>query len=1035
MFPLWHFFLKKQQFSLFLIGALVLLGTFTMLVIPKESAPEVVIPIGTVTTVLSGASASDIEQLVTNKLEDEINNVENIDKVLSYSQEGVSTISAQFLASANIEKAMQDLKDAVDRAKAKLPAEADTPIVTRVNFSDQPIFIASVTLDAPPPEVTKLSREIENELKNVRGVSKVLVTGVRQRESQVIVRKEALGDFGLRITDVIQALQVNNASLPIGSIALDGVDYAVKFHGDITDPAELAGIPVGYKSGKPVYVRDVAFVSDGLEKESTLSRVSTEGEPSGQAITLSVFKKSGGDVTALTKELRNTLHSLQGTIIKNAQVVVTFDRGELVKKDLTELTRTGLETVLFVMISLFLTIGWRESVVAGLSIPLSFLIAFIGLWASGNTINFVSLFSLILAIGILVDSGIVVTEAIHARFKKYGNAYDAAVASLKEYSWPLIAGTMATIAVFVPLFFLTGVTGKFIASIPFTVIFVLLASIFVALGVVPLIAILFTTGEQNAFEKMQEVYTRKVQAWYRERLHNILSNRTFQNRFLGGIFALFVAALALPATGMVKTIFFPQSNTDYIYIEIEKPQGTTLRETDLTVRAVEEILYGLHDVDSFVTTVGESSQFANEQRAANTKLANITLNLKKDRIKTSAEIKQEVKEALRPIRDAQIRVIEPSDGPPTGAPISIKLTGDRLEDIERSVGLVEETLRDIKGATDISTSIKDDGSQFVVTVDKVKAAELGLNPSIIASVLRAAVNGTTATTIRDNDRDIDVVVKANLNPRYTTPDQTTEANVDAIRQLGVQGPNGIVLLGSVVTVTLEKSNALIRHENKKRMATVSSYLAPGFTPGDIKKAFEEKQASLSFPEGIKLTFGGDNEEVDNSFRDMLVALIAGLAFMFAILVLEFNSFRYTTYLLIIVPFSLIGVFAGLALTGKPLSFPSMLGFIALAGVIINHAIILMDSMQHLLRARPEMPLIEVVIEAANMRLRPIVLTTITTVVGMIPLTFASEIWAPLAFAIMFGLAFAMTLTLVLIPILFYRFPGRLASPRAAIGEL
>jgi len=1026
MIPFWTFFLKKQQFSIFLIMVLVLMGTYTIFSIPKESSPEVEIAMGIVTTVLPGASSADVEQLITTKLEDEIDTIENIDSLTSYSQEGVSSVTVQFLASANLDKSIQDLKDAVDRAKAKLPNEAKEPIVTRINFADQPILIISVTLDAPPSEITKLSKQIEDELKNVKGVSKVIASGVRERETNVIVRKEALTDYNLRLSDVIQALQANNASLPVGSITIDGVDYAVKFRGDITDPSQVGSIPVGYKGGLPVYVRDIAFVSDGLEKEKTISRVSVAGTPGQQSIGLAVYKTSGGDVTAIAKDVRAELAILQSTIIKDADVVVTFDRGELVKKDLTKLTQVGLETVGLVMLSLLLTLGWRESIVAGISIPLSFLIAFIGLWASGNTINFISLFSLILAIGILVDSGIVVTEAIHTRFKIYGNAYDAAIASLREYAWPLIAGTMATIAVFVPLFFISGVVGEFIASIPFTVIFVLVASIFVALGIVPLIAILFTKGEQNRFEKKQEEYTVKVQTWYRDKLRFLLENRKLQNRFLGIIVGAFLIALTLPALGYVKVIFFPGENNDFIYIDIEKAEGTTLSQTDLSVRAIEEILYERTDVDSFVTTIGEASQFNESSRGANSKLANITLNLKKDRAHTSAEIKQQVKESLVPIHDVQIRVIEPASGPPSGAPVVIKIFSDDLSDIERGVARIEEALRGINGTTDITTSTKDDGSQFVVTVDRTKAAELGLNPSIIASVLRTAVNGTVATTIHTTDKDIDVVVKTNLNTKYATPEQTSWANMDSIRQLTIQGANGPILLGSVLTESLEKSNALIRHEDKERFATVSSYIAPGITAGEIKTEFDAVRNSLDLPEGVRIVFSGENEDVDKSFTDMLLALIAGLALMFAILVLEFNSFRYTTYLLLVVPLSLVGVLSGLAITGEPLSFPSILGFIALAGVIINHAIILMDSMQHLVTTKPDLPLIDVVIDAATVRLRPIILTTITTVVGMIPLTTASDIWAPLAFAVMFGLSFAMTLTLILIPVLFYRWPGKRA---------
>lgn len=1029
MLSVWKLFLEKRQFSLLLIAALVIAGTFSLFSIPKESAPSVEVPVGIVTTVLPGASSADVEKLVTDKMEEELVNLENIDKLTSTSREGLSVVSVQFLANANLDKSIQDLKDAVDKVKPELPKEATDPQVLRINFADEPILIISVSSDASPAALTRLSEDLKTELRAVKGVSKVEISGVQEREVQVIVRSDTLSRYGLKLTDVIAALQASNSSLPIGSITDNGIEYAIKFRGEINQPAEIGNIAITTPSGTIVYVRDIAAISDGLKKATSLSRTSVEGAPSEQALSLYVFKKSGDNVTQAAAAVKTKLEALKSTLLLGSNVVISFDRGALVMKDLLELTKVGFETVTLVMILLFLTIGWREALVAGLSIPLSLLIAFIGLQASGNTINFVSLFSLILAVGILVDSGIVVTEAIQARITRYGSPLAAAHAAIDEYAWPLIAGTMTTVAVFAPLFFLSGITGKFIASIPFTIIFVLIASIIVALGMVPLIAVLATRQTKNRFEEMQEVYTEKAKEWYRTKLRAFLENPRQQKIFFWALIGSLVVAILLPVTGLLKVTFFPGGDSDFIYIDLEKPQGTTLRETDLAVRAVEEYLYEDPRIESFVTTIGESSRFS-QNSSQNSKLANITVNLKKDRKETSTEILNSLKKKLAPVNSLDIRIVEPSNGPPTGAPILITFKGEDLGELEAVVDRAERLLAEVPGTTDINTSMKDDGTQFVLTIDKAKAAQVGLTPAIVGATLRAAINGTTATVLKQQDKDIDVVVKLDLNPRYQTAEQTTETTIDSIRQIPIATPSGTILLGSVLTITPERANAVIQHEDRKRIGSVTSFLAPKMTAKEVKDAFEKRLPELQIPSGVTYSFGGENEEVDNSFREMFLALIAGLVLMLAILVLEFNSFRYTLYLLSIVPLSLIGVLGGLALTGQALSFPSMLGVIALAGVIINHGIILLDSMIHLLKRDSHLSPMDVVVESASVRLRPIFLTTITTVIGMAPLTFASSLWGPLAFAIMFGLTFATILTLIFIPMMFYRRLSKQALPAA-----
>lgn len=1026
MHSFWIFFLKKRAFTYMLMFALTTAGLYTLVAIPKESTPEIILPLGIVTTTLRGASAEDVEKLITNKVEEQAQNLENIDKITSTSRDGLSLVTVQFLAKADVTQSIQDLKDAVDKAKIDFPKEADEPTVTKINFSDQPVVIASVTEDLSPAALAALGETLKDELKKVKGVSSVDVSGTRDRQVNVIVKKEALDLYGLRLDQVVSAIAQANASFPIGNITVSQIDYPIKFNGSIDEPDQVGDIAITNQNGAPVYVRDVAQVSDSLAIPTNYSRASVNGAPSSNALTLSVHKNAGGDVTKITRDIRAKLEDLKKTTLSGAEVVVSFDRGALVQKDLTELTRTGFETVVLVLLVLFLTIGWRESVVAALSIPLSFVVAFIGLYASGNTLNVVSLFSLILAIGILVDSGIVVTEAIHTRTKIYGNAYDAAIASIKEYAWPLIAGTFTTIAVFAPLFFLSGILGKFIASIPFTIIFVLLASIFVALGFVPILAILFTQkdGVQNKFEQLQEEYSHKATVWYKTFLGKILDSRKTQNRFFLALGLGLIFSLSLPVLGLVKAEFFPQSDQDFVYIDIERTQGTPLAVTDISAREVEEFLYDDPNIDSFVTTVGAASSFNQNGGGANTKLANITIILKKKRDITSTEMVDRLRKELAPITSADVRVQEANNGPSSGDPVSIKFLSDDLNDLGIATDKAELLLASIKGTLDVQSSLRDDGTEFALTVDRTKAAAVGLSAASIAQTLRTAVSGTTATTIKKQEKDIDIVVKLNLNPNFVNPEDTIKTTIDSIKQIPIQTPTRSILLGSVLSSNVEASKAAISHENRKRVATVSSKLKTGVTALEVTNEFKKREKELNLPENVTVDFGGDTEDVNNSFSEMGLALIEGMVLMLAILVLEFNSFRYTLYLLGIVPLSLIGVLAGLALTGRPLSFPSILGVIALAGVIINHAIILLDSILHMLAKKEHATLRNVIIEASSIRLRPIFLTTITTAIGMLPLAGAGGLWGPLAYAIMFGLMFAMILTLILVPLLFFRYPGK-----------
>ncbi len=1036
MFSFWSFFLKNKRFSQLILIALIGAGLVSLFSIPKESNPEVEVPIGVVSTFLPGGSAEDVETLITNEIESGLQNLDEVKKITSTSASRISSIVVEFDASANIDKAIQDLKDAVDTVAPNLPSEAEDPVVAQVDFSAEPIMIISVATDRPAPEVVSLAQTIERELKRIPGVSDVTPQGLREREVQVIVNQERLQAFGLSTDTVVRALSGTNSSLPVGTIKTNGIVYPVSFNGDIKDPNEIPDIAIANNNGFPIYIRDIADVSIGVEEASTISRISLEVNPSENAISFSVFKQTGGNIIETTQAVRDKLEELQdGGVLSDSEVLVSFDVGEFIKQDLSNLTFTALQTVLLVMIILFLAVGLKEALLAGLAIPLSFLLSFIGLSASGNTVNFVSLFSLILAVGILVDSAIVIVEGMHANSIKRQNESMNVIAfqTLKEFYKPLFSGTMTTIAVFFPLFFISGITGEFIASIPFTMIFVLTASIVVALGFLPLIASSVLKSQSNkeetSLEEKRVRYSDIVEKWYQRKLNKILGNKKREKKVIKWSVIAFFIVFSFPIIGIVNVEFFPQEDLDFVFLEVEKERGTVIEDTDFVTRQVEEILYENENIESFVTTVGTGSAFAGTDfggSSDNGNIANMTINLKKNRKDSSSEVSQQLREELALIKEADVRVVQTNNGPPTGAPVLITFFGDSLEELETLASQSEDILKNIEGTRDVSTSISDSGTEFLLSVDRSKATQLGLSPLSIAQTLRTAIVGTTATTIKTDTDDIDVVVKLNLNPNYQGPHDTNRTTIDSIRQISVTTPSGSVLLGSVLDTSLDRSSSSIRHEDTKRIASVSSQLQDGAVVGAIVSEFRAQIAdgALVLPDTVEMRVGGETEDVDQSFKEMGLAFIAGLVLMLAILVLQFDSIRYALFILAIIPFSFIGIFIGLALTGKALSFPSLMGVIALSGILVNNSIILIDKMNSLREEYPMLAIRDVVVAASTSRLRPILLTTLTTVIGIFPLTYAAELWSPLAWSIIFGLTFSVVLTLVLVPILYDRWCKR-----------
>lgn len=1020
MHSLWNFLLTRSAFTKLLIVSLVALGLFALSAMPKESTPEIKIPIGIVTTVLPGATAADVERLITDELEPAVRNVSNIEKVTSQSRAGMSVITAEFIASADIETSIQDLRNAVEGAKRDLPTDAESPTVTKVDFANQPILIVAVGSDLHPAALTKLGEDLKDDLVNIPGISKVEVAGTRDREIALITNKDALLQYGVSPLQIVGAVSAANASVPAGSLTIDDVLYPIQFKGDITSIEDIMNVPI-QTSGGTIMLSDVAHVVDGFVDASTISRLHIDGKETQYALTLNIYKSSGGNILTAADSARDRLKELESTLLAGSEYVVTFDASNDVHKNINDLTKSGLQTVLLVAIVLFITIGLREALIAALAIPLSFAIAFIGMWLTGNTINFISLFALIIAIGVLVDSGIVMVEGIHTNKENGLGKLEAAKKAVKDFSWPLIAGTMTTVAVFVPLFFLSGILGQFVKGIPFTIVMVLISSIIVALGFIPLIAMGFLKHEESPLAQYREKLWHTLENWYAGVLTRFMRVKALRRSFYLFLVGALISGFALVGTGALPAILFANDDVDFFTVDIELPQASTLTATDAVAKQVEQFFEKeTKHLVSIQTTVGGTSALSqNPQSGA--KYASLTVNLTDvdEREMRSEDITKELRAKLEPMswpNNAVVRIADVVAGPPSEAPVVVKVWSNDSSKLAEATELVENALKLQPGTRDVTSALSNDGTELAIYVDRARARDYGLSTSDIAQTLRTSIAGVEATKVRIDGDDINIRVRVALNEEYVQAEDTIITTADAIAQIPIATSRGNVPLGTFLTTTAGRTSAVINHEDGLRVTNVNAQLADGGNAVEITAAMAEVVPTLALPPGVTVTYGGDSEQIQKTFTEMLVALITGLVLMFAIIVLEFNALGQSGRLLSAIPLALAGVLWMLYFMGQPLSFTAFLGIIALAGILINNGILLLDDMNTRKASGEFKDLEDLVRASAVSRLRPIILTTITTVVGMIPLTLVSATWAPLAFTIMGGLLYGTVLTLLYVPL-------------------
>ncbi len=1024
---LWNFFSDNYRLTYILLAAVVLFGSFSLSQLPRESAPEVDIPVVVVATPYPGASAGNVEELITRPLETELSGVSDLEELTSTSQEGSSSVIVEFRPGTNANEKIADVRARVDRARSGFPSEAGDTVIQQVSFSDVPIMSLALSGPFDPSGLRLYAEDLQERLESITNVSRVTVIGAPEREIQINLDRRKLDQFSLSAEEVIRALSEGNVDVPVGSIETSDQNFSVRVDSRFISVEDIASVPVSERNGALVRVSDVGSVTDGFSRIGTVSRFGTFGSDPRPTVSLELFKESGqGNILTIADTVEEEIAEVtSGLFPDGVGVEVIRNDADNIRSDLSTLITSGTFTVVIIQTILALFLGWREALLASVVVPVSFLMAFIIIDLFGLTINFLTLFSLILSLGILVDASIVVTESIFSRRSKGESGLVAARNTIEQFRYPLVAGTLTTVFVFAPMLLVSGVMGEFIKSIPITVSAVLLSALVAALGIVTMFAArFFKTGVSRSQKSFFYIggYIDRLSITYKRILGALLQSKRASYGFLTFLLTLLVIVLAFPVFGIVQVNMFPSPDADFVYIDVESAPGTPLSRTGKIIEPIETYLSNDERVASFLTTLGQRTQAGSVDvaRTSNSNQAGITVVLSDGQRPSSSQIVSEYEEMFSDIDAAEIQVSQPEEGPPAGGAIQVRIFGSDLDVMEGLAREYAEVLRAMDGTRNIDDGIENTAGELVIQVDRNTAAQYGVTDNDIASRVRTAVSGRTASDLWIDDENIDIVVLSGFSSDRPLSGLSTPLEVSELMALPVSTARGTVALDTFANVEIRPGRSSIRREDGERVLAVTADIEPDQTGAEVMSRFRDRIDEGAIPSGLDVQFGGEVDDVQESFTDLARSMLVGVLLICALRVWQLNSFKQPFFILVTIPLALIGVIGGLALVGQPLSFPGFIGVVALAGIVVNNAIILIDTINREF-ARKGGELFTAVINGSVSRMRPIVLTTITTVAGLVPLVFTGPTWAPVAYSILFGLLFSSILTLFVLPVLYYRF--------------
>jgi CzcA family heavy metal efflux pump len=1012
--------LKRQVTVLALLIIIVIAGIYCYATLPRESFPDITIPYVFVTTNYEGVAPEDIEELITIPIERKLKGIDNVEEIRSTSAEGFSTVAIKFLPKVDLDDAVQKVRDKVDQAKNDLPADlADDPIIQEVNFSNMPVIRVVLSGPLSLRRLQNLAEDLQDKIESIPGVLEASISGGLEREIHVEFDLNRVGAYNVPFSSIINSVTRGNVNMPGGSMDIGEGKYLVRVPEDFKHPSEIFSIVAFVRDGKPVYLRDVAFIRDAYKDPLTRSRINRE-----KSVTIAVSKRSGENIVRVTDGVKRAVNEMRPQLPQTLKIDLTADMSNDVRLMVADLENNIMSGLILVLAVIFIFIGGQSAIFVAMAIPYSMFITFSLLTGFNVTLNMVVLFSLILALGMLVDNGIVIVENIYRHMQQGKSRQEAAAIGADQVAWPVITSTLTTLGAFSPMLFWPGIMGEFMGYLPMTLIMALSASLFVALVINPVLSARYQKVKLSRSRKNPQNKEPLVKRFYLVVLQWCLHHRWVA--ILVSFVILAAASLAFSFFGK-GTEFFPETEPRRAYVNIKAPEGTNLDTSDKLVAQAEAIVSEYEDIRYVISNIGAVGGDPFSQGGSGTHINRVVLDFKDfhDRSRPSSEIISEIRQKiLATIRGAEVQVEREEEGPPTGLPISIEISGEDIHMLGELSAMVRKEIKDIAGLVDLKDNFVKGKPEIRVRVDKEKAALMGLDTYTIAYTVKAAINGVKAGVYREGKDEYDIIARLPERDRRS---------IESLKRITVSGPRGEPIpLTSLAGISLGSGIGAIMRLDQKRVVNITGDVSGRLANDVIKEIDNRLKENIEWPRGYSYRFSGEQEEQAKAQAFLSKAFFAAIATILLILLTQFNSIITPFIILTSVVLSLIGVFIGLLVTGTAFGvIMTGIGVISLAGVVVNNAIVLIDYYNQLL-ARG-MSSMEALLRAGSVRFRPVLLTAITTILGLLPMATgvsfdfrklvldiggeSSQWWGPMAVAVIFGLGFATLLTLIVVPVL------------------
>lgn len=1007
--------IKRPVTIIMIMLIIVVFGVVSYIKSPVDLLPSMDIPMAIIMTDYEGVGSEEVENFVTKPIENAAATVSNMKSISSQSAEGSSIVMVEFNNGTDMDFAALDMRERIDMIRDFLPDGASNPMVIKINPDMLPI--AQVGISSKNKSEAELKSFVEDNIKpnleRIGGVASITLSGGLTKEITVDMDKTKMENFKLSINQVASTLQMENINLPSGAVEHGDKNLNVRSKGEFNSVGEIENIPIVLPQGNIIYIRDIAKVNEGYKDKSSINRM--DGTNS---IGLAIQKET----TANTAEVTNLIKKELSNIIEENEdinIQLAFDQGIFVEKAVSGVVENGIIGAILAMIILLLFLkNIRSTLVIAISIPISVISTFVLIYISNTTLNMISMGGLALGVGMMVDNSIVVLENIYRHRKEGKSSFEAALVGTKEISGAVIASTLTTVVVFVPIIFTEGLAAEVFKEMALAVTFSLLASLVVALTIVPMLSskmLRFSDkkeGRKTFLSKIVDKWDTVINGL--DSIYRVILKGVLNLRLLTIIITLIVSGASIATIYFVGKEFIPGTDQGLFTVSIDVGDGVLLEETDEIAKKVEEIIADIPEVAIMFTTIGGGSgNVMSMGTQASGASVDATLIPLSQRSKSTSEIVEMVRGEVEKIPGADITVKDAGMDmlAMMGNPIAIQIYGNDLEELNKIAYEVKDIVENIEGTRQVETSVSKGKLEAGVYVDRNKASLYGLSTMQVATAINTSLQGQVATRYRVGGDEIDI--------RLKFPDGVNKT-YQSLNDISVLSPTGVnVPLGEVVEIKLEEGPVNITRKNQTRYVTVSADLFKKDV-GSANDEIQEKLNELNLPDGYYTQVGGENEQIVESFESLGKALLLSILLIYMVMAAQFEKLLQPFIIMFSVPLAFSGAALGLFITGRTINVASLIGVIMLSGIVVNNAIILVDYINNLRESGMERD--EAILKAGPTRLRPILMTTLTTILGLIPLSLGvgegAEIQAPLATVVMFGLAVSTILTLVIIPVVY-----------------